>query len=118
MLSLEDPRSWFAIAALATALVFTSVAAQGTLRCGYYTGFGQNCFTDADSGNGAKVFRQMADERRRCSYVEPACRVRDTRHANGSGPAAAIGGGFPAPPRGTGARAPRHGSGPPQPGGG
>ena len=34
MLNIEDPRSWFAIAALAVALIFTAGAAHGALLCG------------------------------------------------------------------------------------
>jgi hypothetical protein len=111
MLSLDDSRSWFAIAVLATALVFTAGSARGMLRCGYYTGVGENCFTNADGGSAAKVFRQMADERRRCSYFEPACRIRQTGDENGRATRAANTGGFAPPPRGSGLRPPRHGWG-------
>ena len=111
MLSLDGPRSWFAIAALATALVFTAGAAQGTLRCGYYTGVGENCFTNTDASSAAKVFRQMADERRRCSYFEPACRVGQTRDEIGRTAPAANTGGFAPPARGNGLHPPRHGWG-------
>jgi hypothetical protein len=111
VLSLDDPRSWYAIAALAMVLVFTAGSVRGTLRCGYYTGVGENCFTNAESGSAAKVFRQMADERRRCSYFEPACRVRQTRDENGRTVPAANTGGFAPPPRGTGLHPPQHGWG-------
>jgi hypothetical protein len=116
MLAIEDTRLWFAIAALATALVFTAGSAQGTLRCGYYTGVGENCFSNAESGSAARVFRQMADERRRCSYFEPACRVRASRDTNGRAAPTATTGGFPVPPRGTSVHPLHRGSEPPQPG--
>jgi hypothetical protein len=99
MLNVEDPRSWFAIAALATALVFMAGSAQGTLRCGYYAGRGDNCFADMANGS-TRVFRQMADERRRCSYFEPTCRVRDSLDQKAPTPAVNTGGAYPVPPQG------------------
>jgi hypothetical protein len=63
MLIIEDPRSWFAIAALAVALVLTAGSAHGTLRYGDYAGGGQLCFADV-AGGAATVFSPMADERR------------------------------------------------------
>ena len=63
MLSIEDPRSWFAIAALAVALVLTAGSAHGTLRCGDHAGRGQHCFADG-AASAVQVFRPMADERR------------------------------------------------------
>jgi hypothetical protein len=107
MLNIEDPRSWFAIAALATALVFMAGSAQGTLRCGYYAGRGENCFADA-ANSSTQVFRQMADERRRCSYFEPACRIRGDAEPKGRAPVVNTGGGYPVPPRGVNMHAPEH----------
>jgi hypothetical protein len=104
MLNLDDPRSWFAIAALAVALVFTAGTADGTVRCGYYAGLGENCFADA-AGSATRVFRPMAGENRRCSYFESACRVRETSDRSGrTTPAPSTGVGFPPPPRATGYR--------------
>ncbi len=105
MLNIEDPRSWFAIAALATALVFMAGSAQGTLRCGYYAGRGESCFADA-ANSSTQVFRQMADERRRCSYFEPACRVRGSLDQKGRAPVVNTGS-YPVPPRGVNVHAPQ-----------
>jgi hypothetical protein len=109
MLNVEDPRSWFAIAALAIALIFMAGHAHGTLRCGYYAGRGESsCFADAPNST-TQVFRQMADERRRCSYFEPACRVRDSEEQKGRlQPAVNTGSGYPVPPRGVNVHAPQH----------
>ena len=60
MLNIEDSRSWFAIAALAVALIFMAGSAHGTLRCGHY---GAYCSADA-AGAAAKLFRPMENERR------------------------------------------------------
>jgi len=63
MLHVEDPRSWFAIGALAIALILTAGSAHGTLRFGYYAGGGHYCFADSAAGSVAKVFRPIAAER-------------------------------------------------------
>ena len=112
MLNVEDPRSWYAVVALAIALIFMAGSAQGTLRCGYYAGRGEACFADVPNTT-VQVFRQMADERRRCSYFEPACRIRDDAEQNGRTPAVNTGAGYPVPPRGTNMHAPQHGIMPP-----
>ena len=106
MLNVEDPRSWFAIAALATALVFMAGTAQGTLRDG--SGRGGNGIAAADS-SAIGVSHRMADEGRRCSYFEPACQAHN-RAGQAVRPqaAASTGSGYPVPPRGVNMQAPRH----------
>ncbi len=108
MLNLEDTRSWFAIAALATALVFLAGSADGTLRCGHYAGRAETCFADP-TDSAAKVFRQMADERSRCSYFEPACSIRSGVDQKEPAPALNTGAGYPAPRRGVNVHAPQRG---------
>ena len=63
MLHVEDPRSWFAIGALAIALILTAGSANGTLRFGYHAGRGHYCFADTAAGSAAKVLRPIAAER-------------------------------------------------------
>jgi len=86
MLSFTDPRFWFATAALAAGLVMTAGSANGTVRCGYYAGQGAGCFAD-QNGSATRIFRRMAGDIRRCSYVESACRVRDAADPGDAEPA-------------------------------
>jgi hypothetical protein len=51
----------------------------------------------------------MADERRRCSYFEPGCRMRDRLDPKSPVPAVNTGGAYPVPPRGVNTRTPQHG---------